>query len=287
LKTAFLLMGLFLSAGSIAQTYNTYQQGGNNNSGGNYVAPVVTKTYTMPSSGSTYTPASSYTSPTQSSTYTPTYSSPAVISKRDPDEYDPYAALSSPDVTKSSAYCRTHADSVYWWGEAETTRMGKAGYTTSNYYSNTNTGYTPSYSGDISYEKVDEYIEGTARVKNNGQYGFIDLQGTAVVPLEYDYASEFYYDYDLTMVFKNDIGYGYVNRKGEVVVPLQYHMAADHFEEGLAAVALNGKYGYINEKGEVVIPFMYDRADRFHYGEAKVQLNDEKIIIDKNGNRVE
>jgi len=55
----FLLPLLFSADALLSQTYNTYYQGGNNNSGGAYVAPLITRTYTFKSN--TFTPAPAYT----------------------------------------------------------------------------------------------------------------------------------------------------------------------------------------------------------------------------------
>src|SRR3954466_8105132 len=85
MKIIFLSMLLLLSNSLFSQSYDTKKQGGNNNSGGNYVAPVVTKTYTMPSS-----------SPSPS---TPTYNSPS--SKSSSPSYTP-SNNSSPSKKVSS-----------------------------------------------------------------------------------------------------------------------------------------------------------------------------------------
>jgi hypothetical protein len=51
-------------------------------------------------------------------------------------------------------------------------------------------------------------------------------------------------------------------------------------------VQLNGKWGWINEKGNEIIPCKYDDVDFYlfyHYGKAKIKLNGEVGVIDKNG----
>ncbi|MEG1700059.1 MAG: WG repeat-containing protein, partial [Alistipes sp.] len=46
---------------------------------------------------------------------------------------------------------------------------------------------------------------------------------------------------------------GFVDKNGTVVIPLKYDDVGN-FREGLAGVRLNGKYGYIDKNGTVVIP---------------------------------
>jgi hypothetical protein len=55
MKTCFYFILSLLPFIASAQTYSTSTQGSNNSAGGAYVAPIITKSYTVPSSG--YKPA--------------------------------------------------------------------------------------------------------------------------------------------------------------------------------------------------------------------------------------
>ena len=67
----------------------------------------------------------------------------------------------------------------------------------------------------LKYDDANNFSEGLARVKLNGKYGYIDKQGTEVIPLKYDYAN--------------------------------------NFSEGLALVGLADKYGFIDKQGTEVV----------------------------------
>ena len=67
--------------------------------------------------------------------------------------------------------------------------------------------------------------------------------------------------------------YGYINLDGELVIPLQYRSAKD-FSEGLAAVENDkGLVGYIDTQGNLAIPFRYIDGQPFKNGRAVVRAN--------------
>ena len=59
-----------------------------------------------------------------------------------------------------------------------------------------------------------------------------------------------------------------------------------NFEEGLAAVCLNGKWGFIDKTGKEVIPCKYDNAWKFQDGLAKVELNGKYGFINPKGKEI-
>ena len=157
-------------------------------------------------------------------------------------------------------------------------------------------------------------------VGKNNKYGYVNNEGIEVIPLIYDEVKNFFESTKLALVKKdgiyliidesgkirrttnyltadyvsdkgawvqNDKGkYGYINPNGEEFITCQYDYAYD-FRENLARVRLNNLWGFIDTQGNVVIPFRYNRANNFDRdGYAKVLLNGEEIIIDKQGNRV-
>ncbi len=68
---------------------------------------------------------------------------------------------------------------------------------------------------------------------------------------------------------------GYVNEDFEPQTPFCFD-SGKVFNEGLAAVCLNGKWGYINHKSEIVIDLQFGDANSFENGFAKVfELNPE------------
>jgi hypothetical protein len=103
------------------------------------------------------------------------------------------------------------------------------------------------------------------------------------------------YGQDLTPFQKGE-KWGFKNGRGKVVVKANYQKAYNLDEKvGLAPVMLNGKWGFIDIKGTLVIPHLYtsiwttknyDKKYVFIDGVAEVELNGQKICIDKTGKQV-
>ena len=126
------------------------------------------------------------------------------------------------------------------------------------------------------YDKVGYFREGLAKVVLNGQWGFVNTEGTVVIPLKYDWVGEYFIE-GLAKV-KLDYQWGFINEQGDEVVPLEYE-EVEYFREGLASVRLNDKWGLINKQGTVVIPLKYDEiGSSFFKGLASVQLEEWGVI---------
>lgn len=151
------------------------------------------------------------------------------------------------------------------------------------------------------------------KVKSGGKYGYVDLNGKLVTPVEFDEAIDFD-KYDKPglwlAVVKKDNNYGVINSKGDIaipfsnkkIIPLQSNNEAidtkanDNYafvnsdgvlvdlsaydeirpvSEGLLAAKRDGKWGYLNTKGEEAIDFKYDEAKKFIFsGKARVGITD-------------
>lgn len=101
------------------------------------------------------------------------------------------------------------------------------------------------------------YEENFAIVKLNEQWSGIDKNGVAILQYEYEEFEPFYNDYFYGPAFriKNNGKYGYIDAYGDVVIPLVYDYISD-FEIGFEViVGLNGKYGvYDVNEGEIIPP---------------------------------
>lgn len=89
----------------------------------------------------------------------------------------------------------------------------------------------------------------------------------------------------LSPVFLNGkYGYkrGYIGGKGEIVIEPKFQ-EAKFFNEGLAAIKLDGKWGFINPTGEIVIEQKFDKVNAFRGGLAAIQLDEKWGFIDKTG----
>lgn len=138
------------------------------------------------------------------------------------------------------------------------------------------------------YYEVRGFSDGLAAVKEKGGWGFIDLHGNVVIPLEYKDVRDFH---EGKAAVKTDNGWGYINSKNEFIIQDKYFDARD-FSEGFAAVRVrndqNESYsdGYDGERwghndkihswvfirsdGKVAFDGIYRDASSFHDGVACV-----------------
>jgi hypothetical protein len=144
-------------------------------------------------------------------------------------------------------------------------------------------------SGEITepkYDKVFAVSEGFRIVMQNDKYGYIDNEtGKEITPIEYYNALDFknglakvqIYDeaYDEYMLWN------YIDKTGKVK-----YDEIEMFEEGLAAVKLNGKWGFIDTTGKEIIPSQYDEVEKYRKGLAAVKLNGKWGLINKTGKNV-
>ncbi len=110
------------------------------------------------------------------------------------------------------------------------------------------------------FDDVENFYEGLAKVKLNGNWGFIDTTGNVVI--NKDILKE------KTEIQKNP--------------PFEY---VSSFYEGMAIVKVRGKYGYIDKIGNWLIEPIYLELGYFNNGIAKVKIDGREgwNFIDKTG----
>lgn len=125
-------------------------------------------------------------------------------------------------------------------------------------------------STSIVYEKVDDFSECMALVKNNNGYGYINSQGVEIIPCQYEQASNF--KEGVAAVLKKDVEkWGFIDKAGNETLPFIYDSASD-FGEGLAAVCTKEFFGYIDALGNHILKICnkYSGASSFSEGMAQV-----------------
>ena len=132
---------------------------------------------------------------------------------------------------------------------------------------------------DDEYADSDDNESGRIKVRKNGLYGIIDIQGRELVPCLYQNLTEIYYDeiyYETYYDKKNsrkkrrddyfrcekDGKYGIIKDNGIVVISCIYDwIYPELYENKVVSCQKNGKWGTINVcTGRTVIPFEYDRC---------------------------
>ncbi len=176
------------------------------------------------------------------------------------------------------------------------------------------------------YSSILPFYEGRAAVIDDAGFKVIDQSGTVITPRAYSFIGNYqegralYADTDA----QGNYLYGYLDRQGKAVIPLQYE-SANNFIAGRAVVKLkenqfaliglngevlhtyhygtvgnlgdgllpfqqdfNSKYGYIDIVGNVVLPPKYAMALPFDQARAEVNLSEgidnQYGLIDPKGN---
>ena len=162
------------------------------------------------------------------------------------------------------------------------------------------------------------FNENRARVKLNGEWGFISTTGNELIPLKYDRASNFsggvavvwkdrkagsvdkynnmtirpFYDFiDIPSngyaIANSRRQYRILNLKEKKEIRLnKAYTSVDDLSEGIAIVELNGKYGYIDTTGKEITDIKYEKANKFYNGMASVFVNGKWGYINKSGKEI-
>lgn len=119
------------------------------------------------------------------------------------------------------------------------------------------------------YFDIDPFSEGLAVAKKRKpDYGFswgaVDVNGTTVIPFEYDYLGSLN---EGLMNFQKEKKSGFLDKNNNIVIPAMYYNLSG-FSDGLAAVQVseNGKYGFIDKNNKLVIAAEYEDAKPFFGG---------------------
>jgi hypothetical protein len=153
---------------------------------------------------------------------------------------------------------------------------------------------------EFNYDCAKSYSEGMLAVANNGwwgiadpvypcrsynegKWGFIDVRGNEIIPLIYDYVSNF--NEGIAVVSK-DGRYGAINNQGNVVVPIIYEDISSSASEGVLCVCADGKWGYVDLTGQAITSTIFDFCCFFREGLAVNAQGGKWGAIDKNGKTV-
>lgn len=234
---------LFFPILAITQTYRTTSQGGNYTGSRAYVAPVVTKTYTVP-----VAPAPKYSYPSPSP-----YKSPSGSS------YNTYSNPGSSSYSTNSYDRNTR--NIERKVEAKTPEIAKKPVRTSK------------------YDLVFSYNNGLAVAMLNDKFGLIDRNEKEIIPLRYDFMSAFSEGLADVRLGKK---WGFINAAGAQVIPFIYDFVYG-FQSGMALVSLNNKVTYIDKTGKEIFPFKYDYLSLIYEGLIEARLNNKVGYLNPKG----
>jgi len=136
------------------------------------------------------------------------------------------------------------------------------------------------------YDAARPFSHGLAAVKEDGRYGFIDMNGEEVVKPEFFYASIFSAGYSM-VVYKSfwgiwDFRFGYIDKTGRLVIDCKEYMVG-RFTGDYAPARYRGKYGFIDESGDFVIEPVFEDCNLFIGESAPVKIDGEWKYINESG----
>lgn len=135
----------------------------------------------------------------------------------------------------------------------------------------------------VSAQKVSPFKDA-----NSGKFGFKDETGKTIISPKYVSAETF--SEGLAAVSTGNENYGYIDLNGTEVIPLIYHNSQD-FKNGFALVTMydkkkNHKRGFVDKTGKLVVPIKYDELYNFSDGVALFQLGKKYGFLDENGQEI-
>ncbi len=134
--------------------------------------------------------------------------------------------------------------------------------------------------------------------KRGNKWGAINRQGNWVIQPKFEASFQFDRRFGSLALFQAKNKYGFIDRQGTIVMPAQIDEIYNHRfgesvgvgnfydslpNEGLIKARMGKKWGYINTQGKIQIPMKFDEAIDFRYGVAEVQLGSKTLYIDRQG----
>ena len=130
------------------------------------------------------------------------------------------------------------------------------------------------------------YEENVLRIKKNGKYGLIDLNGKELLPAEYDEITVLE-GIENSLIIKKDGKVGLVNDTGSVIIDANYKEIkglGDTYKDGYITIDEQGKYGLISATKKQILENKYDEILQVPLKEYyAIKENGKQKLIHSNG----
>lgn len=130
------------------------------------------------------------------------------------------------------------------------------------------------------------YDGSAIKVQNAGKYGLINMEGTEILPCEYDEITALQGVENALLVSK-DGNYGIVNNEGKTLLPTEYaeiQGLGDKTTDGFIVKNADGKYGIVSSSNEQILGMNYDGVSKIHQGDYYVVTDGGKQkVVKKDG----
>ena len=133
------------------------------------------------------------------------------------------------------------------------------------------------------------YEENVLKVKKDGKYGVINLEGKELTPYQYEGISAVQGIRNTLKVTKDGKS-GIVNEEGKEILPAQYaditNLGKSNLE-GFIVKAGDGKYGIVDNSNQVIIEAKYDEIQKIYGNDMYVVKKEGKqVLLKKDGTEV-
>lgn len=102
---------------------------------------------------------------------------------------------------------------------------------------------------------MDYYSEGITAFRQNGLYGFVNVDGEVIAPAQYDEVQPFS---DGLAAVNKGVAWEYIDTEGDVVFSLGDYSGCGSFSEGLAYYSDQDGHGYRDKTGAIVFGARYN-----------------------------
>jgi hypothetical protein len=134
------------------------------------------------------------------------------------------------------------------------------------------------------FERARPFRAGLAPVMKDGLWGFVDAQGTTVIPFVFEDTRAQHFKTGLAAV-KVERRWGFIDRSGSFSIN-PYFEEVWPFAEGLASVKIDGRWGMVDLGGDVRLSPQWDELGQLVNGLANAQLDGKSGYVDATGDWV-
>jgi hypothetical protein len=132
------------------------------------------------------------------------------------------------------------------------------------------------------YDKAVNTPDTLYKAQKGSQFGYVDIDGSILLPLIYDSAWTF--NEELSLWIAHDTNWMMTGRQGETILdPETFLHGSVYGSDLLHQVSKEGRFGYINANGEIVIPIEFDEINYYENGIAIARKGSQSGFIDQRG----
>lgn len=133
------------------------------------------------------------------------------------------------------------------------------------------------------------YEQNVLRVKKNGKYGLIDLNGKELLPIEYDEITVLE-GIENSLIIKKDGKVGLVNDTGSIIINVNYKeikKLGNTYKNGYITINEQSKYGLVSATKKQILENRYDEILPIYLKEyCLIKENGKQKLIDSKGETV-